>query len=55
VVVKLLFSKDGVGPESKDECGRTPLCRATGVGEKMVTKPLFAKDCVYLDYKDQYG
>src|SRR5947199_3234073 len=55
-VSKLLLAKDGVGPDSKDEYGRTPLSWAARNGHEAVVKLLLAKDGVEPDSKDtEYG
>jgi len=54
-VVKLLLTKDGVDPDSKDNTDRTPLWWAARSGREAVVKLLLAKDGVDPDSKDKYG
>jgi ankyrin repeat protein len=50
--VKLLLSKDGVGPDSKGNNGRTPLLLAARDGHETVVKLLLAKEGVDPDSRD---
>ena len=51
-MVKLLLSKDGVNPDSKDRIASTPLLCAARNGHEAVVKLLLAKDGVNPDSKD---
>jgi ankyrin repeat protein len=54
-VVKLLLDKDGVGPDSKDRNGGTPLWHAAENGHEAVVKLLLDKDGVDPDSKGGNG
>jgi ankyrin repeat protein len=53
-VVKLLLDKDGVGPDSKDRNGGTPLWRAAENGHDAVVKLLLNKEGVDPNSKDNF-
>jgi ankyrin repeat protein len=54
-MVKLLLAKDGVDPNSKDNCGRTLLSWAAGMGHEALMKTLLAKAVVDPDSRDMFG
>src|SRR5271156_2090642 len=54
-IMKLLLAQDGLGPDSKDGYGRTPLSWAAENGHEAVVKLLLAREGVDPDFKDGYG
>ena len=51
----VLLATGGVDPDSKDNCGRTPLSWAAQNGHEAVVKLLLATDGVDWDSKDKWG
>jgi ankyrin repeat protein len=54
-VIKLLLGKEGVDPDSKCGCGRTPLSWAAENGYEAVVKLLLDKEGVDPDPKSTCG
>jgi ankyrin repeat protein len=54
-VVELLLAREGVDPDSKGNCGQTPLSWATENGHETVVELLLAREGVDPDSKDGYG
>ncbi|KAF3185787.1 hypothetical protein TWF788_003836 [Orbilia oligospora] len=54
-LVKLLLGNGSVDPNSKDDCGRTPLCWASKTGYQGAVELLLAKENIELDVADNTG
>ncbi|KAF3313971.1 hypothetical protein TWF173_005563 [Orbilia oligospora] len=54
-IVKLLLGNGNVDPNSKDDCGRTPLCWASKTGYREAVELLLAKENIELDVADNTG
>jgi ankyrin repeat protein len=53
--VKLFLSRNDVNPETRDNCGRTPLSHAAEEGSEAVVKFLLSRNDVDPDSKDNNG